>query len=353
MGFENMTTGEARLAVLAAGAVLIALVYLWGIRARLRASFEERARRRAQRSAHEKAALDSLRTGEPIAEKPIGEVSAKVAPHDPFAHQRLVDVEIIPVVRDKSGTPVAAAEAAAEPEPAGSEPVRGESLGSQPVGSEPAAPESRAEPAATVAVPATEPAPGEPRREPGEAKAESRQEPKIEIPRMDLRPAANAKQPAAMPQTPPRATPPAAPTEFVILTITAEAGGRFTGTEILMAAHELGLKFSTGGLFDGYPGEVQGKPVFSIANLVEPGNFPPSGVQRLSTPGLLLFMRLPGAMEPLPALEFMLGQARRLAARLGGTLCDEKRLRLGPDGISTLRLRIGEYQRRLPSTTTA
>ena len=59
-------------------------------------------------------------------------------------------------------------------------------------------------------------------------------------------------------------------------------------------------------------------------------------------------MRLPGSVaEPLPSLELMLSQARRLAAKLNGTLCDEQRRRLGPDGISELRLRVTDFQRRL------
>lgn len=300
--WNQLTPEQMRLVVLALGGVVFALVWLWGIRARIRDGLAERRRRRA-------AAL-----AEPTAEglaadadaQPLGDL-AGVAARDPFAHQRLVDVEIRPIRREPEPSPPSGADAL---------PLRPAS--------------DSVPPPAEVAAARAEPAPA-PQQAP--------------IPPLRLRPAANAG--AAAEESRPR---PAEPMH-VILTVMADPGARFTGMEILMAAHELGLKFSTQGVFDGYPsGEVKGKPVFSIANVVEPGAFPPDRIQALQTPGLLLFMRLPGALAPLAALEMMLSHARRLAARLGGTLCDERRNRLGPEAIGRLRAQVVEYQRksRLP-----
>lgn len=347
--FEQMTPGEARLSVLAAGAVLIALVYVWGNRVRLRAGLEERRRRRAQRAA-DLPVLDEAAGADAGSAAPAGGYS------DPFAHQRLVDVEIVPVRR----TGGAEATPPEQPEPAAaSAPPAAEAPSPVPAAAPPAeavpapvltpAAAPLAAPAAPRARPVVPPAPkldaevGMTWAGPGARSESPARGPEPGIPPLNLRPAANALR-----------TESGAPivrgteTMAIVLTVMADPDARFTGMELLMAAHDLGLKFSKQGLFDGYVnGEVRGKPVFSIANVVEPGVFPPDDVQRLSTPGLLLFMRLPGSVDPLPALELLLSQSRRLAARLGGTLCDEQRRRLGPDGISELRVRVTDYQRRL------
>ncbi len=111
--FEQMTPNEARLTVLAVGAVLIALIYAWGTRVRLRASLDERRRRRAR--AADVLLADEAGTG---AGTPV---TPGLAPGygDPFAHQRLVDVEIVPVRRDAAGAAVTdAVTTPAEPAPA-------------------------------------------------------------------------------------------------------------------------------------------------------------------------------------------------------------------------------------------
>lgn len=371
--FEQMSPNEARLAVLAVGALLIALVYLWGNRVRLRASLDERRRRRAQRAA-----------GVPPLAPSTGD-QAPVGYADPLAHQRLVDVEIVPLHRvPPAEAPAAAAEApvaAPAPAPAASAPVvdatAGETIPAAPVepGARPAAAteavaaaEAAAAPAPVlekITAPLTDARAARPPRRPvsppapkletevdvswnGFSRSEPAQRPALAagstIPPLNLRPAAGSA-PAA----------PGTPVLHIVLTVMADPGARFTGMELLMAAHDLGLKFSKQGLFDGYVnGEVRGKPVFSIANVIEPGVFPPDDVQQLSTPGLLLFMKLPGSVaEPLPSLELMLSQARRLAAKLGGTLCDEQRRRLNPDGIGELRSRVTDFQRRLRQLTPA
>lgn len=355
--FEQMTPNEARLTVLAVGAVLIALIYAWGNRVRLRASLDERRRRRAQRAADvPPLAGDSATPAQPGLAPGYG---------DPFAHQRLVDVEIVPVRRDAAAADAAttpAAETAPAPEP---QPQLEPAQPPQAAAPAPAVPEAEPAPAAPVAPAPAAAAPETPVVRPPR-KPVTPPAPKLDaevgvtwsgaaarteaasrtplpagggIPPLNLRPAANAAGASAA----------AGPSLHVVLTVMADPGVRFTGMELLMAAHDLGLKFSKQGLFDGYVnGEVRGKPVFSIANVVEPGVFPPGEVQQLSTPGLLLFMKLPGSVaEPLPSLELMLSQARRLAAKLNGTLCDEQRRRLGPDGISELRLRVTDFQRRL------
>lgn len=368
--FEQMTPNEARLTVLAVGAVLIALIYAWGNRVRLRASLDERRRRRAQRAADVPPLADEAGTG---AGTPV---TPGLAPGygDPFAHQRLVDVEIVPVRRDAAGAAVTdavttPAEPAPAPQQAQVQPEPAQPPQAAPLA--PAIPEAEAAPAAPAAAapavaapetpvvrpprkPVTPPAPkldAEVGMTWSGAAARTDAAPRTPlpagggIPPLNLRPAANAAgAPAA-----------AGPSLHVVLTVMADPGARFTGMELLMAAHDLGLKFSKQGLFDGYVnGEVRGKPVFSIANVIEPGVFPPGEVQQLSTPGLLLFMKLPGSVaEPLPSLELMLSQARRLAAKLNGTLCDEQRRRLGPDGISELRLRVTDFQRRLRQTAPA
>jgi cell division protein ZipA len=91
---------ELRLILLGVGAVIIALIYLWGMRSRIRARLEERRRRAAARLPENEPVLDvSQNPGESIGEERQAEDSGPLSAGDRFAADRLVDVEIRPIER--------------------------------------------------------------------------------------------------------------------------------------------------------------------------------------------------------------------------------------------------------------
>jgi cell division protein ZipA len=97
------------------------------------------------------------------------------------------------------------------------------------------------------------------------------------------------------------------------------------------------------GIFHAYsPG---GRPIFSIANIVEPGSFDLEIIDRFSTPGLALFLRLPGPAGGFAAFDAMLEIARLLAGKLSGDIRDERRNVLTTQAIQQLREHILTFNR--------
>ena len=130
-----------------------------------------------------------------------------------------------------------------------------------------------------------------------------------------------------------------APVERIVsLYVVSREGMKFSGADLVVAAEKVGLEFGDMGIYhrlvDGHP--EQG-PIFSVANLVKPGNFDMARVATLQTPGLSFFMALPGPINALDAWEAMLPTAQRLAELLDGLVLDEERNALGRQRIAHIR----------------
>lgn len=140
------------------------------------------------------------------------------------------------------------------------------------------------------------------------------------------------------------------PSMTVALTVLAPHHQFFSGPRIQAAAEELQLRLNAEGLFERFPDEETADevptPVFSVAHLRKPGSFEPQTLTDLTTPGLLLFMRLPGPLEGIKALELLVITADRLAKKLGGVICDERRNRMTNQALMHLRGEVLDLERR-------
>ena len=134
----------------------------------------------------------------------------------------------------------------------------------------------------------------------------------------------------------------------VVLTVMAPRGRPFEGPRIQAAAEELDLRLNTDGVFERFPErETASKtPIFGMAHLRKPGAFDARTLQDLSTPGLLLFMNLPGPLEGTEALDLLVISADHLARNLGGTICDERHNRLTNPMLLHLRDQVADLERR-------
>lgn len=135
---------------------------------------------------------------------------------------------------------------------------------------------------------------------------------------------------------------------ILILYVVAKYEPGFLGEDIFAILADLGLRHGEMKIFHHYGvGEVKVKnPVFSIANMLEPGYFDPETMTEFASPGLALFMRLPGPFGGRVAFELMLNSAQRLAEVLEGQLEDEKHQLLTPPIIQQLRERIAHFEQR-------
>lgn len=257
------------------GAVIVILIYLWGIRSHLK---EEIGNRRHRLS--KEPVLGDTRAPPPDEEEvdghDFGELG-RITPSHPLADKVLVDVEIRPINRQGSTTMVEA-EAPVD--------------------------DSEACPSTTLAPPPQE----------------SRQEP---------------------------TAPPRSPKMTLVLTVMASRHQLFHGPKIQVVAEALRFRLNSAGLYELFPEtEAADVPILGLAHLRKPGSFEPQTLQELHTPGLLLFMKLPGPLEEMKALDLLVITADQLAQRLGGLICDEQRNRMTNQALARLRDEVAELERQ-------
>ena len=132
------------------------------------------------------------------------------------------------------------------------------------------------------------------------------------------------------------------PSLIIVMNVVAREGRQFLGNEILEVLDSLGMQLGEKEIFHHFGvGQITtSDPVFSLANIVEPGIFDLGQMDDLTTPGLALFMQLPGPVDGRVAFELMLSSAQHLADKLQGELHDEARKSMTPHTIQVLRERI-------------
>jgi len=170
----------------------------------------------------------------------------------------------------------------------------------------------------------------------------------------NIQPAPTAPAPAtttASTNTPPRSDlgrrPAQLPVERIVtLFVVAREGGHFNGPDLIVAAEKAGLEFGDMGI---YHRLVDGKrelgPIFSVANMLKPGNFDLARLDALHTPGVSFFMTLPAPLPALDAWDAMLPTAQRLAELLDGQVLDEERNALGRQRIAHIRDQLRGWDR--------
>jgi cell division protein ZipA len=122
---------------------------------------------------------------------------------------------------------------------------------------------------------------------------------------------------------------------FIALLVLAPDGAPFSQSRIFAAAESAGLRFDAREVFT-MPAPDGDAPLFSVANMHEPGTFSRDAGMRPSR-GVALIMRVPPPAGPQRAFDLMLDTARLLAESLGGTLHDAGRRPLDDACIATLR----------------
>ena len=138
------------------------------------------------------------------------------------------------------------------------------------------------------------------------------------------------------------------PQMTVALTVMAPPYSPFPGARIQAVAEELKFRLGVNGLFEYFPESDPDAdtPVFSMAHLREPGSFDVKTIHELKTPGLLLFMNLPGPLEGTKALNVLVLTADQWAQRLGGVICDGHRNRMTNQALMQLREQVSDLERR-------
>jgi cell division protein ZipA len=163
--------------------------------------------------------------------------------------------------------------------------------------------------------------------------------------------AAPAPATTATGSTPPRSDlgrrPAQLPVERIVtLFVVAREGGHFNGPDLVVAAEKAGLEFGDMGIYHRLlDGKRELGPIFSVANMLKPGNFDLARLDALHTPGVSFFMTLPAPLPALDAWDAMLPTAQRLAELLDGQVLDEERNALGRQRIAHIRDQLRGWDR--------
>jgi len=126
--------------------------------------------------------------------------------------------------------------------------------------------------------------------------------------------------------------------KIISLYVVARRPSVFRGDTVAQAAENLNLEYGDMQIYNRMV-ERNGRRqiVFSLASAVQPGTFDADTRMSLTTPGVALFMQLPGPLDGLKAFNAMLDCAQQLAAELEGELLDESRGALSNQTIDHLR----------------
>jgi cell division protein ZipA len=151
-------------------------------------------------------------------------------------------------------------------------------------------------------------------------------------------------EPAARPESPLPIGP--APDKIVAVYLLARDNQLISGLDLLDAGLKSGMDFGAGDVFH-RTHEGSEQPIFSMANLTNPGTFDKSAWNTMETRGVTLIMALPGPMGALDAWDAMLATGRRLSELLHADLLDKDQAIFTRQREGEVRQDLRDYERSL------
>ncbi len=153
-------------------------------------------------------------------------------------------------------------------------------------------------------------------------------------------PKSRNSQPARAPSTP-------KPDRIISLRLIATAPQELNCERLVVGFREAGLRHGRYGIFHRHPGDdAATEPLFSVANLVEPGSFDLTKMKETNLPGVSFFLLLPCSGDAVAAFDDMVQTARRLAQELEADLFDDRGSSWSIQRERYLREEIIEYGRQ-------
>lgn len=122
------------------------------------------------------------------------------------------------------------------------------------------------------------------------------------------------------------------------------AGAQWTGADLLAAFEAEGLEFGPYSIF--HRPREDGKSLFYVASMMEPGSFDIARMHEQEFPGVSLFGVVPGPLEAPAMFDMLLAAGRGLADRMKGQLQDEQGSTLTAQRILNLREELVHFEHR-------
>jgi cell division protein ZipA len=132
---------------------------------------------------------------------------------------------------------------------------------------------------------------------------------------------------------------------LITLFVRAREGQTIPGTTLVKAFNAVGMQHGDMAIFHHFgAGELlRTKPIFSAANMFEPGTFDLAKIEAFRTAGVALFLQLPGALDGPVAFELLLNTAQRLTELVDSELYATPKDRLDSKHIARLRGRAAKF----------
>jgi cell division protein ZipA len=134
--------------------------------------------------------------------------------------------------------------------------------------------------------------------------------------------------------------------KIITVRVCAPGETRWSGTALLSALELHGLAYGRYQVF--HRRHSDGRSLFCVASLIEPGTFDVARMSSEEFRGITLFAVLPGPVEPLLTVDELLGAARGLAQELAGMVQDSKGMPMSPQRAAALRDDVARFQASLP-----
>ncbi len=131
--------------------------------------------------------------------------------------------------------------------------------------------------------------------------------------------------------------------KIIAIHVVAPRSVPFAGRDLQRAFEARGYRF---GEHDIYHSVHEGRTVFSVVNMVKPGFFDPQNMDTFETPGISLFLQLPGPLAASVAFDILVSEAHALADVLGGTLHDASHSTLTQQTVQHLKEEVQAFARQ-------
>jgi cell division protein ZipA len=135
--------------------------------------------------------------------------------------------------------------------------------------------------------------------------------------------------------------------KIITVRVCTTGDARWPGATLLSALELHGLAYGRYQVF--HRRHVDGRSLFCVASLIEPGTFDVARMSSEEFRGITLFAVLPGPVEPLLTVDELLSAARGLAQELAGMVQDSKGMPLSPQRAAALRDDVARFQASLAS----
>lgn len=135
--------------------------------------------------------------------------------------------------------------------------------------------------------------------------------------------------------------------EVIVLSVVMPENNMISGAALLPTLLTLGLRFGDMDIFHRHEDNAgNGKVIFSLANMMNPGTFNLDEMESFNTQGITLFMTLPNADDPFVVFDKMMAAAKQLSMEFNAQLLDDKRSVMTKQTEQHYMGKIREFERR-------